>query len=477
MDRRQFLTRFAAALKAALVVPSLRAWPLQSTGTTEIHIKIDSRNAMGLIPADFVGLGYEISSVAIDGLLAASNRHYVNLVRTLGTSGVIRIGGNTSDYASFAPQGREGSTPKGTVLNQSSLRRFGAFLHETGWKLIWGLNLGGRSGQNAVEEAVAVSAICGDKLLAFEIGNEPDLFFHEGHRQNAYLYDAYLAEYRNFKAAIRGRLPNAPFAGPDAAGATNWVTRFAEDEGHDLKLLTHHYYREGAKSNSTMETLLGRDPKLEPMLDKLRLASTTSHVPYRICEVNSFYGGGKPGISDRFAAALWVLDYMCMLAWAGAAGVNLETGINQLGFVSSYSPIADNQRGTYSATPEYYGMLAFSQVASGQKIMAAYDPAGLNLAAYACMPARNRIALTVINKDEHQDAVVELQSNRNFHKADVMRLAAPWLESFDRVTLGGAAVDAAGRWRPTEVEAVNVKNSKCNLKVPAGSAAIMRMYA
>ena len=141
-----------------------------------------------------------------------------------------------------------------------------------------------------------------------------------------------------------GTASGIPLAGPDVAGKTDWVTRFAADEGKDAVLLTHHYYREGQNPGSTIEKLLGVDPKLQTQLEQLRAASQSCGVPYRICEVNSFSGGGRPGVSDTLAAALWVLDYMFTLASNGCSGVNMETGVNQLGFISSYSPSATMNR-------------------------------------------------------------------------------------------------------------------------------------
>ncbi len=140
---------------------------------------------------------------------------------------------------------------------------------------------------------------------------------HEGHRHTGYDYEAYLREYRTYRDALRKAIPGIAFAGPDAAIATDWVTRFAVDEGKDIKLLTHHYYREGQNPTSTIDKLLHTDPKLAPILAKLRAASESSGVPYRICEVNSFSGGGRPGVSDTLAAALWVLDFMFTLAIRG----------------------------------------------------------------------------------------------------------------------------------------------------------------
>ena len=70
------------------------------------------------------------------------------------------------------------------MINARSLRDLAGFLRATGWSLIWGLNLGSGGIEQAVEEARAVASTAGDHLLAFEIGNEPDLFVHEGTGSN-----------------------------------------------------------------------------------------------------------------------------------------------------------------------------------------------------------------------------------------------------------------------------------------------------
>src|SRR6185437_5387799 len=115
-----------------------------------------------------------------------TNQTCTQLVRTLGPHGVVRVGGNTSDYSSFQPDGNLVSSPKSSVINTESLRQLGNFLDATGWKLIWGLNLGNGTVDEAVQEAQAVASAAGDNLLAFEIGNEPDLYVHEGHRPAGY---------------------------------------------------------------------------------------------------------------------------------------------------------------------------------------------------------------------------------------------------------------------------------------------------
>jgi hypothetical protein len=244
-----------------------------------------------------------------------------------------------------------------------------------------------------------------------------------------------------------------------------------------LKLLTHHYYRECANPTSTLDKLLHPDPKWAPALDKLKAASVSSHVPYRICEINSFCGGGKPGVSDTFGSALWVLDYMFTLAWAGAAGLNIETGVNQLGFISSYSPIGDNERRTYSAQPEYYGMLAFAQASQGQRVRVSCEAAEVNLTAYAVLGSQRRLTVTIVNKDTTLDAGVSIIAGGNFVQANALRLTAPSLESKGGVMLGGSPVTSNGEWKPRVVEPLRARHGECELRVPAASAAIVNLEA
>jgi hypothetical protein len=494
VNRRHFIEGFMGLFGVPLggAAPSLA----QRATTKAIRVNVDTRRKQGRIPDDFTGLGYEISSVAIPGLLSDKNRAYVRLVRGLGANGVIRVGGITSDSASFAADAAASSAAKATVINAANLRELGAFLDATGWRLIWGLNLGGSDIKNAAEEAVAVAAAVKDKLLAFEIGNEPDGFAGDAfnaRRPKNYGYGDYLKEYRAYKAVIHSKLPDAPLAGPDASWATDWVSRFAADEGNDLKLLTKHYYRAGANNpyldrlidsnqraayearakNNKIELLIREDTSLRGMLQELSTAAAASHVPFRICEANSFYGGGQPGVSDAFVSALWVLDFMWTLAYGGAAGVNMQTGINHLDFVSYYSAIRNDANGAVSVGPEYYGMLAFAQAGKGERVALDYDADGVNLTAYAVLGNHGDLALTLINKDQNADADVTIATDRTFQNASALRLRGAGLDSGNNVTLGGSEVAANGSWQPTAVESLHAVGGVGEIHVPAASAAIV----
>lgn len=477
MNRRAFLVNAGLMIPAGLAQLSF-ADSASSPGP-EIRLHVDPTRTVATIPPDFMGLGYEISSVARPGLLSATNSVYVQLVRTLGKQGVIRIGGNTADYASYSANGAPASLPEGkggSVVNDAVLRDLGGFLEATGWQLIWALNLGSGSVENAVEEARSVIRTAGNHLLAFEIGNEPDLFSRNPHRHWSYGYNNYLSEFRRYREALQKALPGIPFAAPDAATATDWVTRFATDERSNIKLLTEHYYRDGAKNpTSTIDELLHPDPKLATMLQQLKAASDLSGLPYRICETNSFYGGGKPGVSDTFASALWVLDFMFTLVSAGCAGVNMETGVNQLGFISHYSPIGDDEHGHYWAAPEYYGMLAFAQAGVGRIVGCSIDAGGKNISAYATQPDSKHLVLTIINKEPGYDAniVIKHEMLPTFQSAQLVRLSGPSLESKSGVTLGDAAVSATGTWRSTSARAIAVNNAGLKLSVPRASALVL----
>jgi len=479
MNRRHFMASAGCFVPAAL---SRFRFSDAPPSYSRLRVGLDLRHSVVTVPRDFLGLGYEISSVARPGLLSGQNSAYVRLVRTLGHHGVIRVGGNTSDYASYSQNGFPVSSPEdkaGSVVNDAVLRDLGRFLDATGWQLIWGLNLGRGSLENAIAEAKAVTRRTGDHLLAFEIGNEPDLF-SRAHRQTNYGYDDYLREFRSFREALRESIPGISFAGPDVAVATPWVRKFATDEGKNITLLTHHYYRGGARNpQSTIDELLHLDPKLTAMLAELASTSESSGVPYRICETNSFSGGGKPGVSDTFAAALWVLDFMFTLASAGCAGVNMETGVNQLGFISSYSIIGDDEQGHYWAAPGYYGMLAFAQAATGQILGCSMEETDRDIKAYATRPDRNHVVLTGINKERSSDStlVLERDASSSFRTGTAIRLLGPSIESKSGITLGGAKVSQAGSWEPVEIKEIARTNGRFEVPLPRASAVIVTLHS
>ncbi|HEX2759914.1 MAG TPA: glycosyl hydrolase family 79 C-terminal domain-containing protein [Rhizomicrobium sp.] len=443
---------------------------------TPVSIRIEPSRVLRTIPADFLGLGFESLSVA--GLLWPQNQTYVRLVRNLGPAGMIRIGGNVSDYTTYEPNGRTATGHKATVLNDDSIRQFRGFLDATGWRVIWGVNLGTGTLENRVALARTVAQVMGDRLIALQVGNEPDLFVIAGHRKQPYGYNEWLSEYRQTKQAIRAALPNVAFAGPDVSdGGRPWLDAFARDEGRDIAMLTAHHYIAGQDNPaSTVGLLLQEEMRFQQVLSRFDTAAKSARVPYRLSETATLYGGGKAGVSDSFASALWVLDYLFVLASHGAAGANLQTGINHLGRLSYYSPITDDGAGHYGAAPEYYGLLAFAQIGAGERLGVNVERGAVNLTAYAVRRGDGQVVLAVINKDLTRGATVTITGAPGA-RATAMRLTAPSAAALKDVTLGGVAVDGEGHWNGARTETVRFAQGRAVLDVPAASAALVSFTA
>jgi hypothetical protein len=426
------------------------------------------------LPANFTGLGYEMSSVAAPGLLSPVNDRYVELVRGLGPQGVLRVGGIVANYTRYEPEGAPRAEKQDTVITRQIVEQFSAFLEKVGWTAIWSVNFAQGSIEDAIKEARAVRDALGSRLLALEIGNEVDSYGHgQPFRPASYDYDAYRKEYREWHSAILKAVPGIPFAAPDTARSYDWVERMAADAGGDVQLLTAHYYRNGQR-NGSAEQLLKPDERLRDVLAHLRTASQQSGIPWRMCETNSFSGGGRPGVSDTFIGALWTLDFMLLLATYGCAGVNIETGVNQLGFVSSYSPIQDDGKGMNSAGVPYYGMLAFAKAAEGcnEMLPVHLESSGENVTAYALGADKKPRCIVVINRDSSQDVDVSLDGVK-MSDGIAFRLLAPAPDSKSNVTFGGSAVDGSGRWSASRMERTH--GSKVN--VARMSAVVVRAAA
>jgi len=400
------------------------------------------------VPANFMGLGYEMSSVATPNLLSADHHRYVELVRGLGHAGVVRVGGIVADYTRYDANGMRRAQPKDTVINRACIEQFDAFLRKIGWSAIWSVNFAQGSIEDAVVEAHAVAKTLGPRLLALELGNEVENYGRGARpfRKPPYSYEEYRREYDAWRAAILKASPHIRFAAPDTASSIEWVARTAEDSNGDVQLLTTHYYRGGQKQG-TAEQLLEPDPRLKDALVRLRSISQQSGIPWRMCETNSFFGGGRPGVSDTMVGALWTLDYMLLLAEYGCSGVNIETGVNQLGFVSSYSPIKDDGKGASIAGPPYYGMLAFAAACADcvEILPIDMDTMGVNVTAYVLGAGGKPRCAVVVNKDSSHDAHLSLEA---LGMGDILalRLLAASPDSKTGVTFGGSQVDRDGRW-------------------------------
>ncbi len=470
MITRRKLIQNAAKLSAAMVFPA------RALAETNVALTITRRKQAPIhVPADFIGLGYEMSSVASLSLFSTTNQRHLHLIQGLGGAGVLRVGGIVADYTRYDPQGPVIAEKQNTVVSHANLEQFAVFLNRIGWTAIWSVNFAQGTVDEAVAETRAVSAILGSRLNAIEVGNEVENYGRGNRpfRKSPYEYEAYRKEYEAWHSAILKAVPGTRFAAPDTASSVSWVDRMARDAKGDVQVLTTHYYRTD-QAHGSAEQLLMPDPHLKEILTKLRIASQQSGIPWRMCETNSFSGGGLPGVSDTFIGALWTLDFMLLLAEYGCAGVNIETGVNQLGFVSSYSPIQDNGKGVNSAGIPYYGMLAFTKAMAGcdEVLPLDLDEQGANVTVYLLGATGMLRSVVVINRDSALDASLSL-SQLGLKDVSVLRLSSPAPDSTVRVTLGGAAVEPDGDWKIHTHE----RSQGGVIHIPHMSAVVLRITA
>ena len=406
MNRRDFVVTAAASL-ATTVLPC----SAQSSATA---LEIDATKPGPRIPADFTGLSYESAQLANPDFFSVKNTQLIELFRALSPTGNLRLGGGSSEYTIYSDADPTGPQPfevfgpdtsktvkHGTTTTARALRNLRAFLDATGWSCLYGLNLGQGTKENAAAEADAVYRVLGPRLVAFQIGNEPDSFRNR-YRSANYGPEDFIAEWNAFHDAIVAKVPQAKFACPDFSNKLPFLTAFADEarKHKDVILLTGHYYAMGpARSpDATLDQLAEPNPKLATMhqngFDAVAEAMKTSGLPYRMSEGNSCWDGGKPGVSDTLASALWCADMMLRFASLGWCGVNLHGGGN--GF---YTPIAGAPSTGFTRRPEYFGIQFAQTFAGAQLLPARLTGAPDHITAYAAERAGTHL-VAIVNKTE-----------------------------------------------------------------------------
>src|SRR5436305_343305 len=79
----------------------------------------------------------------------------------------------------------------------------------------------------AASGAAFAARTLGGSLIAFEIGNEPNVYKTES---------TYETSFNSYVSAIRAKVPDAQFDGPGAYGNTSWLNPFATHESSKLAI-------------------------------------------------------------------------------------------------------------------------------------------------------------------------------------------------------------------------------------------------
>ena len=417
----------------------------------------------------FLGLGYEMADITIPNYFTPGKDILINLFKNLGPA-VIRMGAKSVDKTFWTGKERQISTPPDSITT-TDIDRFNDFLQKVdNWQVIFGLNLGINNPEIVTNEAEYVYQKLGAKLLNFELGNEPEAYLTNGVRTPAYSYTDYKNESEAYFRSIRSLLPDVPFSGPGIVTETSWFTSFAQDARNYINMLTAHHYHMGPATSSrmTIDRLLSDLYWLTRNMKIWKGIAALYGMPYRVSECNSVYGGGREGVSNVFASALWATDMMWTLAYNNCHGVNFHVGYNADDW---YTPFIE-ENGQITARPLYYGMLFFKAGSKGKIIPLDLNARGLKVNAYACRSNDGTIYVSIINKEAATAASIQIHTGKLISSETIQRLKAPSLSSTEEITFAGAAVSANGTFSPQHSENGVITGSTLEVDLPAASALI-----
>jgi hypothetical protein len=459
---------------------------LAQTAVLQISLAIDPATRLAHLPADFMGLSYESGQLTYPDFFSAENLALIELFRTLSPAGVLRLGGNLSEFTAWSET--EPATPPeagGVVgpdpghrdtrtftITPQSIRNLHGFLKATGWRCIYGLNLGGGTLEQALAEGSFVAKTLGNQLIYVQFGNEPDLFRHHDQGDKRWTCDEYLLKWKSFRAAFHQKLPHVAVGGPDTASDPIWVKQFLQEVPQEVVMATSHYYPEGPPTDPTMtiDLLLHPGARFETSCREEIESAKAARLPFRMTEGNSCYNAGKKGVSDTFAAALWAADYCLQMASLGSVGVNLHGGAN-----GYYSPIVGSIASGFTVRPEYYGLMLAQQFAGRTLHETTLEAHGTNITAYASAGNGKTGLIAIINKDTRDAEVTVAASPAAFKRASVARLAASAIDATDGTTFEGNVVRSDARFHPRAGEPLQPHLGKLQVHVPAYSAALVRL--
>lgn len=443
------------------------------------------------MPEDFVGLSYEVQQLVDPNFFSAKNTGLIRCFREISSHGVLRLGGNTSEFAWWRPtpespepehpQTREVvGEPKASYypVTAEAVRNLAEFLKATGWTCLYGIGMGTNTPDRAAEEAAFVARTLGPSLQYFQIGNEADLFSNHLRDPKTWSAKTYLDEWLRLAHAIMIKVPQAKFGMPDVASNVNWLTEIAaawpsvENPPH-VTTLTHHYYFGGPATNPAVNIPNLMSPatmtKVQKTADIATAAAKKMNARVRMTEGNTCYRGGKPGVSDVFASALWSADYSLLLARNNYSGVNLHggTGKSVANSVGGLLP-GDTLLQQRGATPEeiathphpFYTPIAtfgseyrlepvarglqFAGSLSGSRLFdgdftTRFQSAGVDATAYAAEMPDGKRSVILLNKDLNKDLEISLSIGKR-GAVHVEALQSPSIESREaRIAPGPSA--------------------------------------
>lgn len=244
-----------------------------------------------------------------------------------------------------------------------------------------------------------------------------------------------------------------------------------------------HYYTRVSNANATIDDLLS-PLKLDEAVNDLKqivegIVNSNQAAPawqssrVRITEAGSVAGGGKAGVSNTFAAAIWTAETAFRFARNGAVGMNFHWGNAGLyqfpGAEPAYIGVSlkfkdNNPNKPYPVVrAPWYGYVLFSRATGNNGQAIALNLPGLqtqagpfaplcrdNVTAYSfLLPGTSEISLTMFNKASNLDCSVKVVINGKLADGTLTRLlpGRAGMASTSGITWGGATYEGSTNGR------------------------------
>ena len=472
------------------------------------QITVAADAARSAVPTSYLGLSTEYWALPLwSGEMPLLERA-LSLVRVRGKAPLIlRVGGDSADHAFWDPNAGAGGirVPAWAfTLAPRWLAQARALVRTLGVRLILDLNLITDTPAAAAQWARAAEAgLPRHSIDAFEVGNEPDIYSRadwlaitagrslEGRpaaraSAGASLPAAltardYVHDFHAYAGVLGQVAPQVMLAGPALANPVHhdrWVQTLIDGAHRSLGMVTIHRYpytgcpgRRGTRSYATVGRVLspaastGLAQAVRPLVD----AAHDAGLPLRLTELNSVNCGGRSGVSDAFATALWAPDALFALLRDGVDGVNLHVRAAAINAPFALSPAG------LQARPLLYGLILFARTLGPHAqlvTLRSHLSRPANLAAWAVRAGRDTLHVLLIDKSRRAERVsLRLPATGT---ARVLRLLAPGAAARTGVTLGGRALGAAGNWQGSaEHQTVAPRGGAYTVSVRSMSAALI----
>jgi hypothetical protein len=487
-DRRSQRIGVAGGIAVALTSTLLLAFyvfgvkPGTGAPSDPLSVSIETGHPGPRVPQRFLGLSFELSRL---GQIAryADRGDFVAMLRSLGP-GVLRFGGISADTR---VAWTDAVTPRpawaSSTLDAGALADLRRLAAKSRWRILLTIGLAHYDPRAAAREAAAAQAALGHWLAGIEVGNEPDAYARHGLRSAPWTFSRYDTQLAAYRRAIEKAAPGLDLVGPDVSGSHVFASWGRAEAIHERPaLLTGHHYPLGCHSTPgpTIAGLLSRPIRRaeDASLHRYMSVAHDGSIHFRLDETNTVSCGGKAGISDTFASALWATDYIAHAMLAGVWGINVQGNPANC---RSYTPVcAPSVRqlaeGALIAQPEWYALLLSKALVGDRPVRATATPSPANVDVIALLGDRGELHVVIVDDDPPgaKRAAVELHVGSRFGSATALSLTAPSLAATLGVRLGGRAVGRDGAWSgPARLERIPNRSGAITLDTSPASAVLV----